>query len=96
MTTPWQRYQADLRRDDFSHDPAQEEAVRLLQDFYERLLAAPRRRGGPGGWWGRLRGEKPEPEIGLYMWGGVGRGKKFFCWATFLAENIAPRGQAWR
>ena len=38
MTTPWQRYQADLEREDFSHDPAQEAAVRLLQDLYERLL----------------------------------------------------------
>ena len=38
MTTPWQRYQADLQREGFSHDPAQEEAVRLLQDLYERLL----------------------------------------------------------
>ena len=39
MTTPWQRYQADLQREDFTHDPAQEAAVMLLQDLYERLLA---------------------------------------------------------
>ena len=41
VQTPWQRYQADLKREGFSHDPAQEAAVRLLQDLYERLLAAP-------------------------------------------------------
>ena len=59
MTTPWQRYQADLQREDFSHDPAQEEAVRLLQDLYERLLA--RREdgavGGVRGWFRKLRQE---------------------------------------
>ena len=27
MTKPWQRYQADLQRDDFSPDPAQEETA---------------------------------------------------------------------
>jgi len=78
MTTPWQRYQADLSRDDFSHDPAQEEAVRLLQDLYERLLA---KGGGSewsiGGWLRRLRRAAPEPVIGLYLWGGVGRGKTY-------------------
>jgi cell division protein ZapE len=78
MTTPWQRYQADLQRDDFSHDPAQEQVVRLLQDLYERLLERQRQPGG-----GlrdlvkRLRGARPEPEIGLYLWGGVGRGKTY-------------------
>jgi cell division protein ZapE len=78
MTTPWQRYQADLKREDFSHDPAQEEAVRLLQDLYQRLLARRlERRGGLVGRWRRWRGHKIEPEIGLYLWGGVGRGKTY-------------------
>ncbi len=31
MTTPWQRYQADLQQDGFSHDSAQEQAVLLLE-----------------------------------------------------------------
>ncbi len=78
MTTPWQRYQADLQREDFSHDPAQEEAVRLLQDLHERLLARRQRhRGGPLGWLRQLRGGRVEPEVGLYLWGGVGRGKTY-------------------
>lgn len=78
MSTPWQRYQADLQREDFSHDPAQEEAVKLLQDLYERLVA--HRMEGRGGLLGRLRrmrGKPVEPEIGLYLWGGVGRGKTY-------------------
>ena len=78
MTTPWQRYQADLQREGFSHDPAQEQAVLLLQELYERLLAARMQRtGGVAGLWRRLRGEPVEPEIGLYFWGGVGRGKTY-------------------
>ncbi|MDX1733360.1 MAG: AFG1/ZapE family ATPase, partial [Halioglobus sp.] len=76
MTTPWQRYQIDLQHEDFTHDPSQEEAVRHLQDLYERLVAAgPRATGrGLGGWLRRLRSEPLEPERGLYLWGGVGRG----------------------
>jgi cell division protein ZapE len=83
MTTPWQRYQADLQREDFSYDAAQERAVRELQDLYERLLVRDReRRGHLTRWWSRLRGRKQEPEVGLYLWGGVGRGK------TYLMDNF--------
>lgn len=78
MTTPWQRYQADLERQGFSHDPAQEQAVLLLQDLFERLLARGRDRGdGLLGRLRRLRSGPPEPEMGLYLWGGVGRGKTY-------------------
>jgi len=78
MTTPWQRYQADLARDDFSYDPAQEQAVKLLQDLYERLLTrGVERRGGVLGWLRQVRGQRLEPETGLYFWGGVGRGKTY-------------------
>ncbi len=78
MTSPWERYQADLQREDFSHDPAQQQAVELLQDLFERLLARRReRRGGLVTRWRRWRGERIEPEVGLYLWGGVGRGKTY-------------------
>ena len=77
-STPWERYQADLEHEDFSHDPAQERAVRLLQDLHDRLVARRTRREGL---FTRLRrslvGEAPEPEVGLYLWGGVGRGKTY-------------------
>lgn len=83
MTTPWQRYQADLQREGFSHDPAQEQAVLLLQDLFERLVAS--RSGRDGGlvaWVRKLRGKEVEPQLGLYFWGGVGRGK------TYLVDNF--------
>jgi cell division protein ZapE len=78
MTTPWQRYQQDLKREDFSHDPAQERAAQLLQDLYDRLVAGGgQRRGGLRRWWQRARGRRAEPQTGLYLWGGVGRGKTY-------------------
>ena len=77
MTTPWQRYQADLQREEFSHDPAQEQAVLLLQDLYERLLASPQNESGLQRWVRKLRKQPVEPEVGLYFWGGVGRGKTY-------------------
>jgi cell division protein ZapE len=78
MTTPWQRYQADLQREDFSHDAAQEHAVLLLQDLYERLVAShAEREGGVMAWFRNLREPEQGPQVGLYFWGGVGRGKTY-------------------
>jgi len=74
--TPLERYQADLTRDDFFHDAAQENAVRHLQRLYDDLLRA-------GHTHGRLLsrllpGKKNQaPVKGLYFWGGVGRGKTY-------------------
>ncbi|MFT7286584.1 MAG: cell division protein ZapE [Halieaceae bacterium] len=76
VLTPWLRYQNDLLRDDFSHDPAQEAAVRRLQNLYERLAAQHGGRG-PGHWLRRRLGRDRPPECGLYFWGGVGRGKTY-------------------
>ncbi|MBA6412981.1 cell division protein ZapE [Parahaliea sp. F7430] len=75
--TPLQRYQADLQREGFSYDASQEHAVRLLDDLYQRLLARKRNNKGFGALWRRLKKERQEPEIGLYFWGGVGRGKTY-------------------
>lgn len=75
--TPWQSYQADLQREDFSHDPAQEKAVALLQDLYDRLLASGDPHAGFARFWRRWQKTPVEPEIGLYLWGGVGRGKTY-------------------
>ncbi len=78
MMTPWQRYQADLRLEGFSHDPSQEKAVLLLQDLYERLVASvDESHRGLSAWLRKLRGVEIEPLVGLYFWGGVGRGKTY-------------------
>ena len=73
--TPLERYQADLKRPDFFHDAAQENAVRHLQRLYDDLVA--REQNQPG-LFGKLFGKKPQgPVKGLYFWGGVGRGKTY-------------------
>ncbi|MCL7461500.1 cell division protein ZapE [Pseudomonas sp. NW5] len=76
--TPLERYQADLKRPDFFHDPAQENAVRHLQRLYDDLVNATPASGG-GGLLGKLLGRKKAqgPIKGIYFWGGVGRGKTY-------------------
>ncbi|MBC7139783.1 MAG: cell division protein ZapE [Defluviimonas sp.] len=51
-------------------DPAQRAALPLLQAVREALEAPPPKRGLFG-----LRARAPAPPKGLYLWGGVGRGK---------------------
>jgi len=73
--TPLERYQADLKRPDFFHDAAQENAVRHLQRLYDDLIARDQNKSGL---MGKLFGKKPQgPVKGLYFWGGVGRGKTY-------------------
>ena len=76
--TPGERYRRDLEREGFRRDTAQEEAVALLDDLHARLLAPPPQPGLSD----RLRGlfgteAKQAPVRGLYLWGGVGRGKTY-------------------
>ena len=71
--TPRQRYQADLERQGFHPDVAQQQAVELLQSVYDRLI-------GPQPVlpvWNRLMGRRLTPVKGLYLWGGPGRGKTY-------------------
>ncbi|SDJ90811.1 cell division protein ZapE [Billgrantia gudaonensis] len=92
VATPLQRYRADLEREDFQYDPAQERAVVHLQRLYDELVAnpppeprhAPRGKGlkaKVAGLFGRGDGAEEAPVLppvrGLYFWGGVGRGKTY-------------------
>ncbi|GAL06441.1 ATPase AFG1 family [Photobacterium aphoticum] len=77
--TPQEKYQHDLQRRDFVADPAQALAVRHLDDLYHRLLT-PVAPPAPASWVDRLLRRPPVPvtaEKGLYLWGGVGRGKTY-------------------
>ena len=81
LLSPQARYAQDLTRSDFRQDPAQAQAVAHLQQLYEQLLAdwqEARRETLWGGLVRRVMGEKlREPIRGLYLWGGVGRGKTY-------------------
>ena len=71
--TPSQRYQADLDRQGFHPDVAQQKAVELLQSVYDRLIG--QQPVLPV--WNRLLGQRLTPVKGLYLWGGPGRGKTY-------------------
>jgi cell division protein ZapE len=69
-----QRYYRELQARGFSSDAAQLTALARLDDLRARLVAAPA--GGPARWLTTLLGARARaPERGLYLWGGVGRGK---------------------
>ena len=76
---PRERYAQDLRRPGFIADPAQASAVEALQRVYEALLAHPPRRR-----LGALRWTRVD---GLYLWGGVGRGKT---WLMDVFHDALP------
>ncbi|NTS75907.1 cell division protein ZapE [Catenovulum sp. SM1970] len=76
MTTPLQRYQNDLKREDFHHDPAQENAIKHLQRLYDDLIAQDQQPKQT--FFSKLFAKKTEQSVrGLYFWGGVGRGKTY-------------------
>nr|WP_314574698.1 cell division protein ZapE [uncultured Pseudomonas sp.] len=81
--TPLESYQNDLKKPEFFHDAAQENAVRHLQRLYDDLVAAHESKPGL---FGKLFGKK-EPTVvkGLYFWGGVGRGKTYLVDTFFEA-----------
>ena len=72
-----QAYRESLRRHGYQPDAAQERAVARLDDLRRRLEVA---HADAGGWLARLRraaGRAAPTVRGLYLWGGVGRGKTF-------------------
>jgi len=86
LLTPEQQYRVWLANGDLEPDPAQAAVVAQLQDLHQRLLQPP-----PGkNLFTRLTGlgrRTVLPEKGLYIWGGVGRGKT---WLVDLFYNQLP------
>ncbi|WP_031372572.1 cell division protein ZapE [Lysobacter antibioticus] len=70
--TPSQAYAEGVARGDWSEDPAQRPALRELDRIHAGVLAPPSQ-----GLFDRLRGKPRDGVRGLYLWGGVGRGKTF-------------------
>ncbi|MBV8062103.1 MAG: AFG1 family ATPase [Nevskia sp.] len=77
--TPRQRYEADLKQPGFVSDAAQAHAVDALQKVYDDLVENPPKRR-----FGSSRLTYPKVP-GLYMWGGVGRGKTYLMDAFYDA-----------
>jgi cell division protein ZapE len=70
-----ERYFQELRARGFSADAAQLTAIARLDDLRSRLLAAPPWRPAPRWFATFLPAAARVPVRGLYLWGGVGRGK---------------------
>ncbi len=79
--SPLDKYKQDLMRDDFLFDAAQEHAVKKLQRLYEDLQNKPLAVTGFKkvlNRWKKVYAKQDEkPILGLYFWGGVGRGKTY-------------------
>ena len=78
---PKAHYQQLLQQGGIYADPAQQQAVDLLDGLRSRLIAFTPA-ASPKGFVSNLLGKwsrpaDPEPVTGLYFWGGVGRGKTF-------------------
>ncbi len=83
MTTPLELYQRDLQRSDFAIDYTQRETVQRTQTLYDNLLdAVTKHHGRLAALRHKFLQSKKIPVRGLYIWGGVGRGK------TYLVDNF--------
>ncbi|HVI25546.1 MAG TPA: cell division protein ZapE [Xanthomonadaceae bacterium] len=70
---PSRAYAAGVARGDWQDDAAQQAALKELDRIHAALLDAPAR----AGLLARVFGRAAPPPRGLYLWGGVGRGKTF-------------------
>lgn len=71
---PSQRYAAGVARGDWLQDPAQLPALAELDRIHAAVTTP---EPGPGLFARIFGAEPPAPIAGLYLWGGVGRGKTF-------------------
>jgi cell division protein ZapE len=94
VTTPLARYDQAVAEHGLDTDPGQREAMRVLDELHHALLDTPWRARG----WRRLlelarrRPVVVAPVRGVYLWGGVGRGKTmlmdmFFHCLPFAAKR---------
>jgi cell division protein ZapE len=89
--SPLARYRRDLQDEHFRQDSSQQNAVNLLQLLYEQLVDDWQETQNTSGinqffrkvlFRKALGGSQKEIVMGLYFWGGVGRGK------TYLMDNF--------
>ncbi len=84
------RYDALVAGGELRSDADQAQAVGLLNAVQQELEAAPPR--GSVLW--RMFGKRPQPVKGLYLWGGVGRGKSMLMDLFFESVSINRKRRA--
>ena len=84
MLSPRQRYSNDLKQQEIVADHSQESAVIAFENLYHKLVLKNQFESGNclQRWFQRITRKRPAPINGLYLWGGVGRGK------TYLMDNF--------
>jgi cell division protein ZapE len=85
-------YHRQLRERGFDYDAAQLQALASLDELRGRLIAASPAGGPLPRWLGSLLGSQAaKPLTGLYLWGGVGRGKTWLMDLFFESLPFAER-----
>ena len=82
-------YEESLRREGHVEDPAQLDVIAHFEDLQTRLAIRQPRRGRLRTLF--IRGEPRENVRGLYIWGGVGRGKTFLMDLFFESLQIEQK-----
>lgn len=72
--TPKEIYLQDIEQNRLRHDNAQAVAVDLLDILFHQLVSA---KDNKPGFFDRLLNRTPQTIEGIYIWGGVGRGKTY-------------------
>ncbi|PXA97771.1 cell division protein ZapE [Nostoc sp. 3335mG] len=85
MSQVLERYRALVEAGELRTDPEQAAAAERLDQLAQALEAVPRK--GSILW--RALGRRPEPPRGVYLWGGVGRGKSMLM--DLLFDSLAIR-----
>jgi cell division protein ZapE len=81
-SSPLQHYRVLTGAGQFIPDPEQEFAVKALDDLWQQLTHPAQQ-----SFWDRIRRHPAMPIPGLYLWGGVGRGKT---WLMDLFYELLP------
>jgi cell division protein ZapE len=90
VTGPEAQYRERIARGELTEDAAQARAVAALERLHRELTKAARSRGLKHKL-ALLAGKKPKPIRGLYLWGGVGRGKTFLMDLFYNALPFAEK-----
>jgi cell division protein ZapE len=87
MPTPLARYDRLAAAGELRADPAQRRVAERLDRLAAELEAQPSK----GSLLWRMLGRRPEPVRGVYLWGGVGRGKSMLMDLLYECVNMRPK-----